>query len=178
MPVCRPFKAPALTGGSGTTAILQDEPPQAAPGNTDGEGGGSDPDGGSGTPAPVLDSNAQPSAAGGPENERKGESPEVTEDGAAKDSADDPVAAPEEAANKASGDDDDIDEELFDSDDDKGAAPPAKPPRRVSSRVLGVPPPAPAGDVPGAKKGKVAKDGGESAQAGQDRVASELADEV
>ena len=150
------FKPPALTAASGTTAIPQDEPPTAAPGNTDGEGSGGDPYGGSGTPAAVSDT--QPSAAGGPANESKGESPEVTEDGAAKDSADGPVAAPEEAANKASGDDDDIDEERFDSDDGKGAAPPAKPPRRVSSRVLGVPPPAPAGDAPGAKKGKVVKD--------------------
>ena len=73
----------------------------------------------------MPDFNAQPSAAGGPENDG-GESPEMTENGAANDIADDPAAAPEEAAKKASGDNDDSDEDLFDSGDDKGAAPPSR----------------------------------------------------
>ena len=171
-------KYPAPTTGAPGTAGIIYKSPYDVPGNTDGQGGGGDSDGDSGTPA--ADSDTEPSAAGGPANES--ESPEVPEDGAAEGSVKAPAAAPESFFVKASGGDEKSDEDDDDDDDGKGAAPlakpPAKPPQRKSSRVLGVPPPDPVGDVPGAKKGKVAKDGGESAQAGQDRVASELADEV
>jgi len=81
MPVRGPFKKPALTGASGTTDTAQESPPTAAPGNTGGQGGDGDPDGGSGTPAAASD--AQPPSDEGPLAWAH-ESPEVTDDVAAE----------------------------------------------------------------------------------------------
>ena len=179
MPRSFPFTHHLAPTGASATAVIVQEPPTAAPGDTGAEGGGGDPDGGSASPA-AADPAAEPPAGDGPADQR--ELTEVTEDVALE-----ALAAPMEGFTfEASGGDERIDEN-DDDDDDSAAEPIRKAPvpaaplkRRASSRVKGVAAPEVSDVTTGTKRGMKTAEGGESAAAGAARASGTdvLADEA